>query len=792
MVMTMTSIEHGPPSLTFVEQINFFEITDLKVVGRGSFGVVHRGRWKDKYVAVKKIESEAEKKAFAVEIRQLSRVNHPNIVKLYGSCVNPVCLVMEYAEGGSLYNVLHGFPQLTYKAAHAMSWALQTARGVAYLHGMHPKALIHRDLKPPNLLLINGGTILKICDFGTACDKQTYMTNSKGSAAWMAPEVFESKNYTEKCDVFSWGIILWEVFTRQKPFHDIGGPAFRIMWAVHQGKRPPLIAGCPPPIEKLMTLCWDKDPSCRPAMDEVVRQMSHLCELFPGADERLKYPGTNIPAGDDLGADTRASGSLEDDISEDEEHSSLYDKDVSDQQSSNASNEKLQPTTATSPNATLAHYSSEPLTPSNPMLPPLSVDVSKDAWSFEGESDDILSLPRAAAPETGKLAFNPLPSPSPSSLPGPHPTGSPTPRPKPQALFPSGVPFLLNSPPDSRGSFSDSSPTYPSPRNMSPLVPNAGPFSQSTPQPLFTPPYSYGWSQTLFGPRPSLQRYGLEYPPLVPQSLSQNVPYNSPPYAFGSNATSDANFQNPPGVSTKRLPQAISKRHSEDLNLLINRVRQGSLPQELEISEVPSDSSHVFRDWKDGSTKAPTTSLGHGHHRSSSYGSEFLPHSRNVEEGHKPDFLFNFNPGRSSSTGSATPDSLYENAYLVLDPELQPISPATDIPESMRIFEEHKRLAQDYLQTQTEIACLIQAKDDLEKQLVEHANSDQFGQRQLRRFDEQRELESENISLVEYHKNLKRQLEIMKGKKVLKKTPPPTPPPDYEPEPGWVLVRPET
>ncbi|CAF94165.1 unnamed protein product, partial [Tetraodon nigroviridis] len=134
-----------PPGYPF-EEINYEDIAVEEVVGRGAFGVVCKAKWKGKDVAIKTIESESERKAFIVELRQLSRVNHPNIVKLYGSCHSPVCLVMEYAEGGSLYNVFS---------------------------------------------LVAGGTVLKICDFGTACDIQTHMTNNKGSAAWMAPEVFE-------------------------------------------------------------------------------------------------------------------------------------------------------------------------------------------------------------------------------------------------------------------------------------------------------------------------------------------------------------------------------------------------------------------------------------------------------------------------------------------------------------------------------------------------------------------------------------------------------------------------
>uniref|UniRef100_A0A8D0A2S1 Mitogen-activated protein kinase kinase kinase 7 n=1 Tax=Sander lucioperca TaxID=283035 RepID=A0A8D0A2S1_SANLU len=302
------------PAGCLFEDIQYEDIQVEAAVGRGTFGVVFKAVWKGKDVAIKTIESENERNAFLVELRQLSRVNHPNIVKLYGSCDNPVCLVMEYAECGSLYNLLHSAdPQPHYTASHAMSWCLQCAEGVAYLHAMKPKALIHRDLKPPNLLLVARGTVLKICDFGTACDIQTYMTNNKGSAAWMAPEVFEGSNYSEKCDVFSWGIILWEVITRKKPFDEIGGSAFCIMWAVHRGTRPPLIKDLPQPIETLMTRCWDKEPSQRPSMEEVKNTMSQLMKV---SSQHVLVPMNQSLLSADSYADYTINSNKSDDNSE--------------------------------------------------------------------------------------------------------------------------------------------------------------------------------------------------------------------------------------------------------------------------------------------------------------------------------------------------------------------------------------------------------------------------------------------------------------------------------------------
>lgn len=278
---------------TFVEQINYQEIEEGEILGKGSFGVVLRGRWRNGDVAIKVFQTESEHAAFLVELRQLSRVDHPNIIKLYGASTQPpyVFLVMEYAECGSLYKVLHQMkPQVSYHSGHAITWVLQCARGVDYLHNMKPKPLIHRDLKSPNLLLINEGLWLKICDFGTACDKQTVMTNNKGSAAWMAPEVFEGNTYTEKCDIFSWGIILWEVLTRRLPFDEIRGNDLRVLWAIHSGKRPPPIQNCPEELEELMTRCWNKDATVRPTMDEIVEQMQFIQTFFPEAADPLDFP----------------------------------------------------------------------------------------------------------------------------------------------------------------------------------------------------------------------------------------------------------------------------------------------------------------------------------------------------------------------------------------------------------------------------------------------------------------------------------------------------------------------
>lgn len=269
--------------LDFADSIPFNElILSSETLGSGSFGTVFKGRWRGLNVAVKQFKTREEIDSFSVEVKQLSRVKHPNIVKLYGASSpsrTAAYLIMEYAEGGSLNHLLHECRQQEYDLRHACSWAMQTARGVAYLHSFRPKPIMHRDLKPANLLLFSRGKILKICDFGTACAVKTQMTNNTGSASYMAPEVFSTSSYLESGDVFSWSIIFWEILVRQQPYYKQYSNPFQILWWVNKGTRPKEIEGCPEMIWKLITRSWDKNPMGRPSMKQVAQEMELIFSL---------------------------------------------------------------------------------------------------------------------------------------------------------------------------------------------------------------------------------------------------------------------------------------------------------------------------------------------------------------------------------------------------------------------------------------------------------------------------------------------------------------------------------
>lgn len=284
-------VDEQPGDFADEVKINFHDLNFYEEIGRGAYGTVQRAVWEDREVAVKIIDIGCGVREYQDEVQQLSNVTHDNIIQLFGTSMykQKVYIIMEYADCGSLYNLLHPSEEegmVWYNAGHVVRWSLQCAKAVEYLHSLQPK-VIHRDLKPPNMLLTQYGKVIKICDFGTATQIKTEMTSNKGSAAWMAPEVFEGKHYSEKCDVYSFGIVLWEMLSRKKPFDEIGPPAFRILWAVYNGTRPPPLKNIPQSLMNLMENCWAKEQIKRPSFSDIVKYLSILDGLAQGADEPL-------------------------------------------------------------------------------------------------------------------------------------------------------------------------------------------------------------------------------------------------------------------------------------------------------------------------------------------------------------------------------------------------------------------------------------------------------------------------------------------------------------------------
>lgn len=150
------------------------------------------------------------------------------------------------------------------------------ARGMNYLHNCSP-VIVHRDLKSPNLL-VDKNWVVKVCDFGLSRMKNSTFLSSRstaGTAEWMAPEVLRNEPSDEKCDVYSYGVVLWELCTMQQPWG--GMNAMQVVGAVgFQHRRLDIPNDMDPVISDIITKCWQTDPKLRPTFAEIMATLKPL------------------------------------------------------------------------------------------------------------------------------------------------------------------------------------------------------------------------------------------------------------------------------------------------------------------------------------------------------------------------------------------------------------------------------------------------------------------------------------------------------------------------------------
>ncbi|KAK2981503.1 hypothetical protein RJ640_030965 [Escallonia rubra] len=274
--------------------------TDLVIrerIGAGSFGTVHHADWNGSDVAVKILMEQdfhAERfNEFLREVAIMRRLRHPNIVLFMGAVTKPpnLSIVTEYLSRGSLYRLLHKpGPREMLDERRRLSMAYDVAKGMNYLHRRNPP-IVHRDLKSPNLLVDKKYTV-KVCDFGLSRLKANTFLSSKSAAGtpeWMAPEVLRDEPSNEKSDIYSFGVILWELATLQQPWSNLN-PAQVVAAVGFKCKRLEIPRDLNPQVAALIEACWANEPRKRPSFSSIMESLRPLIKLPTPQPGRADMP----------------------------------------------------------------------------------------------------------------------------------------------------------------------------------------------------------------------------------------------------------------------------------------------------------------------------------------------------------------------------------------------------------------------------------------------------------------------------------------------------------------------
>ncbi|XP_018599301.1 ephrin type-A receptor 7 isoform X2 [Scleropages formosus] len=264
----------------FAKELDASCIKIERVIGAGEFGEVCSGRLKlpgkrDVSVAIKTLKvgyTEKQRRDFLCEASIMGQFDHPNVVHLEGVVTRgkPVMIVIEYMENGSLDAFLRKHDG-QFTVIQLVGMLRGIAAGMRYLSDM---GYVHRDLAARNIL-VNSNLVCKVSDFGLSRviddDPEAVYTTTGGKipVRWTAPEAIQYRKFTSSSDVWSYGIVMWEVMSYgERPYWDMSNQD--VIKAIEEGYRLPAPMDCPPGLHQLMLDCWQKDRSDRPKFDQIV------------------------------------------------------------------------------------------------------------------------------------------------------------------------------------------------------------------------------------------------------------------------------------------------------------------------------------------------------------------------------------------------------------------------------------------------------------------------------------------------------------------------------------------
>uniref|UniRef100_A0A7R9Y6T4 non-specific serine/threonine protein kinase n=1 Tax=Prasinoderma coloniale TaxID=156133 RepID=A0A7R9Y6T4_9VIRI len=258
-------------------EIDMSKLVKGQLIASGTFGRLHRGTYRGKEVAIKYLKAqelnETQMAEFKGEVAIMKQVHHPNVLRLVGAKTDPpeMCIVTEFMPGGSISTFRRqskfskGVPLGLY-----VKICLDIARGMQYLHQHN---ITHRDIKGANLLVAEDGAV-RVADFGVArvIDMGGTMTAETGTYRWMAPEIISHQAYDVRCDVYSFAVVMWELWTGKVPYSTLT-PMQAAVGVVQRGLRPQIPADMPQELAAIMVACWAQKPEARPLFDNVLQQL---------------------------------------------------------------------------------------------------------------------------------------------------------------------------------------------------------------------------------------------------------------------------------------------------------------------------------------------------------------------------------------------------------------------------------------------------------------------------------------------------------------------------------------